>query len=351
MTANEEMAPQISVLMPVYDAEPYLAFALDSLLEQTFQDFEIIALNDGSTDLSGQILTEYRDRDWRIRVFHRPQRGLVATLNEGVDLARGEWIARMDADDIALPQRFKLQLDHLSRTGADFCGGAVECFGNSSAVWRYPKSNAGCGVHLLFGVPVAHPAVMGRTAVFRCMRYRPSFRHAEDYDLWQRAWASGYHFINLDDIVLRYRVHQKQVSFKHTIDQGKKADEIRMRHWHHVCPTLESDWFKIKISKFSRGEGNAAHLMEGMLKVLCCIPENTHCVFLRGCLGIFARGAWRDPRSMVFWIRLCRSAKENSWRITLYGVVMLAIRFIIRFNPEGSIYAFLRTIRYKLTQR
>ena len=95
-------------------------------------------------------------------MFHRQQRGLVPTLNEGIDLVRGNWIARMDADDIALPTRFELQMKRLLSNNVDFCGGAVQCFGDSRAIWRYPESNEACGVQLLFGVPVAHPAVIGR---------------------------------------------------------------------------------------------------------------------------------------------------------------------------------------------
>ena len=111
MTEIDEKPPKISVVLPVHNADPYLAVAMDSLLAQTFQDFEVIAINDGSTDLSGEILNEYGMIDSRVRLFHRAQRGLVVTLNEGIDLAHGEWIARMDADDIAFPHRFEPQLE------------------------------------------------------------------------------------------------------------------------------------------------------------------------------------------------------------------------------------------------
>lgn len=198
--------------MPVLNAELYLALAIDSLLAQTFQDFEIIAINDGSTDHSGEILNVYATIDSRIRVFHHSMKGLVVTLNAGIDLARGEWIARMDADDIAQSNRFKIQLEQLYHTNADFCGGTVKYFDEGRATWRYPQSNEECGVQLLFGVPLAHPAVIRRTAAFKALRYNTRFMHTEDYDLWQRAWVSGYQFTNLQDIVLNYRVHMRQVS-------------------------------------------------------------------------------------------------------------------------------------------
>lgn len=350
MTEIDEKPPKISVVLPVHNADPYLAVAIDSLLAQTFKDFEIIAINDGSADRSGEILNEYALQDSRIRVFHRAQRGLVVTLNEGIDLARGEWIARMDADDIALPRRFELQLERLSRTDADFCGGAVQCFGNSRMIWHYPESNEACGVQLLFGVPVAHPAVIGRASCFRSLRYDSRYTHAEDYDLWQRAFKLGYKFVNLQDIVLHYRVHEKQVSSKHNSEQIKMADAVRNRHWACLCPDLGDDWFENQVSKFGLGGGNAGSLMEGMLKVLSVVPHNCHDLYLRGCLRIFLRVARRDLRSAVYWVALHKKARSNSWLLKLSGVFVLAIRAIIRFDPEGRIYAFLRTFRNQLAR-
>jgi len=345
MIENNEASPLISVLVPVHNAEAYLPLALQSLLDQSFQDFEIIAINDGSTDLSGEILNEYAISDSRVRVFHRPQRGLVSTLNEGIDLACGQWIARMDADDIALPLRFEKQLDQLFRTDADFCGGAVKCFGDTRAIWHYPQSNEACGARLLFGVPVAHPAVIGRIAAFKALRYDFRFKHAEDYDLWQRAWESGYQFTNLQDIVLYIRVHEKQVSFKYNSEQNRMADAVRIRHWESICPELGGVWFESKVTKFCLGNGSAASLIAGMLKVLSCIPDDVHDVYLRGCLGIFIRVAKRDPRSVFYWLKLYKSSKSNSWQLKFGGSFKLAILTIFPFRPEGRIYAVLRKIR------
>lgn len=350
MTEIDEKPPKISVVLPVHNADPYLALALDSLLEQTFEDFEIIAINDGSTDLSGEILNEYAIKDSRIRVFHRAQRGLVETLNEGIDLTRGDWIARMDADDIALPRRFELQLEQLSRTDADFCGGALQCFGDSRATWRYPESNEACGVQLLFGVPVAHPAVIGRISAFKKLRYNPEFKNAEDYELWQRAWSIGKEFTNVQEIVMYYRVHKEQVSSKHNSEQNKMADAIRIMQWEYVYPDFGGNWFEKQVSKFRLGEGRAVSLIEGMLKVLSVIPINCHDLYLRGCLGIFVRVAGRDPRSIINWFTLHKKARSGSWRLKLNGVFMLAMRAVFRFNPEGSIYYLLRKAKNKLVQ-
>ena len=131
MSDIKQKSPLISVILPVYNAEKYLAEAIDSILNQTFTDFEFIIINDGSTDNSLSILQSYQTQDSRIRLFSRENKGIVMTMNEGIDLARGEWLARMDADDIAMPSRFERQLQHLKETSADICGAWIEFFGNT----------------------------------------------------------------------------------------------------------------------------------------------------------------------------------------------------------------------------
>src|SRR5438067_12011849 len=107
------MQPAISVIMSVYNAEAFLEAAVQSVLMQSFSDFEFIIIDDGSTDRSNQILQDYARKDNRVRLISRPNKGLTASLNEGLKLARGEFIARMDADDVAAPDRFKIQVEYL----------------------------------------------------------------------------------------------------------------------------------------------------------------------------------------------------------------------------------------------
>lgn len=317
--SKSESIPVLSVLMPVHNAAPYLHLAMNSILDQTFQDFEVIAIDDGSDDFSRRILNEYANRDPRIRVFHRLHRGLVPTLNEGIDLARGEWIARMDADDIALKHRFNLQLDLLVRTHSDFCGGAVKCFGDNSAVCQYPESNESCGIQLLFSVPFAHPAVIGRTSAFRELRYDSNYRHAEDYDLWQRAWASGFRLANLPDVVMRYRVHKAQVSYRHSAMQNKMANAVRVRHWLNICPDLAGE--KIIHCMFSQGNVDTVSLASVMARALPQIPKTEYYLFMKASLGVFARLARHDSRAVMAWIKLC-TFKRKDFRAMVSLVIL-----------------------------
>ena len=344
MTEVDEKPPKISVLLPVHNADPYLALALDSLLAQTFQDFEVIAINDGSTDLSGGILNDYELRDSRFRVFHRRQRGLVVTLNEGIDLARGEWIARMDADDIALPLRFELQLKQLSSTEADFCGGAMELFASSRGIKFYPESNEIFGVALLFSAPVAHPAVIGKAAIFRTLRYDTNFKHAEDYDLWQRAWGFGFRFTNVRDVVLRYRVHKTQVSKRFSLEQSASADSVRVRHWKALFPEYDEVFDSGILSGSRQHDRKDLLLREIMPTLLCQIPEVSHQTFINGVLRIFIRQAGGDMGVIKAWIRLCDSSRNTLLRTKLRGIFILSFLAFFQIRPQGQFFERLRNI-------
>lgn len=228
----KDKEPLISVVLPVYNGEKYLVEAIDSILAQTFVDFELIMIDDGSTDGSFGILQKYENQDARVRVFTRENRGLVATLNEGIDLARGSWIARMDQDDIALPQRFERQLKWLEQTGADICGSWVQRFGTSDKrVVRLHKTDEAIKTEIMFSSPFVHPSVMMRTAMVRQLHYDVTCEKAEDYDFWVRAAVAGWKMTNVPEVLLRYRVHSEQISTKTMILQHQVGQKIRRRYW------------------------------------------------------------------------------------------------------------------------
>lgn len=206
----------VSVVMPVFNAGVYLREAVESILAQTFEDFEFIIVDDGSTDDSPEILREYARRDPRIQIFSQENRGVIEALNRGFGVAQGRYIARMDADDVALPDRLRWQVEYLERHDrVGLLGGAVSLIDHSGAplgVVQHPETDAEIratlGKHNCF----THPAVLLRRAVVEEMHcYRRAFVHAEEYDLWLRM-AERCQMANLPDPVLRYRIHEGQVS-------------------------------------------------------------------------------------------------------------------------------------------
>lgn len=334
--------PLLSVLMPVFNAEAYVAEAVASILGQSVRDFEFIIIDDGSTDGSLPILKQYAARDARIRLISRENRGLVATLNEGIALARGGWIARMDADDVAMPNRFAVQLAALEREGADFCGGAVECFGAWRALWSYPLTHEACEVRLLFHVPFAHPAVIGRRSAFAELGYAPEYAQAQDYDIWQRAWARGYKFVNVPEIVLRYRVHAGQVSARKTAEQQNKADAVRKRHWQALLPGMDDEEIDSILQMLRTGKGETSRLLPWLLSLLSRYSGEAREILLFDSYRSFCRLAGNDRAAASNWIALNRRAFPGAFGIRnllRYGILRMLSTFRMRKN--GALYQLL----------
>jgi len=212
--AGAESAPLVTVLMPVHDAEAFVGAAIDSILEQTFRDFELLILDDGSTDRSVEIITE-RD-DSRIRLVRNDRRmELIRTLNRGIELARGKYIARMDADDISLPERLSRQIAFLeANPDVGACGTWLVTMGDREGeIWRYPESAGGIRCRLLFDAALAHPSVCLRRDAFvrHGLRFDEAYPQAEDYQLWKLA-SAHFPLANLAEVLLRYRVHAASLS-------------------------------------------------------------------------------------------------------------------------------------------
>lgn len=217
--------PLISVVMPVRNGAAYLRQAIDSILAQTLRDFEMILLDDGSTDATPAILAEAAGGDARLRLLRRESRGagLTIALGEACAAARGRFIARMDADDVAFPERLLRQATALeSRPEVAVLGAAMQFLGRTGPIdrlLRHPCDPAGVRKALAQSNCIAHPTVMMRRDAYEAAGgYRPAFLHAEDYDLWLRI-GERHALANLPDPLLHYRVHEGQISFAHLADQ------------------------------------------------------------------------------------------------------------------------------------
>ncbi len=212
------MTPAVSVLLPVYNAQRYLPAAVESVLGQTFRDFELIAVDDGSTDRSLEILRKYEAADPRVRIISRPNAGLVASLNEALTIARGAFIARMDADDICLPHRFQRQMDYLAaHPDCVLLGSHVVIMDQDGAlIGQMPDIAFGHDniddALLRRGWPMVHPTVMMRAdALRKAGAYRAETWPYEDHDLFLRMAEVG-RVENLPEVLLNYRKHSASIS-------------------------------------------------------------------------------------------------------------------------------------------
>ena len=218
-------APKISVILPCYNAEAFIGEAIRSILDQTFTDFELIVIDDGSKDSSANIIHSFNDK--RINyVKNETNLGLIKTLNRGLSIARGEYIARMDADDISFADRFEKQVQYLdAHPEIGLLGSGYVCFPVTRTVIPIEKPT-------LFDVmrsnPFAHPTIMFRREMFHDygLYYDVNYPHAEDYELWSRAIRYlGCH--NLQEPLLKYRVHPDSITKTQSKQMSDTAEKIR----------------------------------------------------------------------------------------------------------------------------
>lgn len=202
----------VSVVMSVYNGEKYLAKAIESILNQTYKNFEFIIIDDGSTDKSLEIIEKYQNLDARIILITRENKGLVASLNEGIQKAKGEYIARMDADDICLPNRIEEQLEYMKNNQLDLCGSWVQTFDekNKLSIWQFPENHNDIVFRSFFICSFAHPSVIIKSTVFEKLRYENEV--AEDYRLWCDILSNGYKAGNIPKVLLKYRLHDNQIT-------------------------------------------------------------------------------------------------------------------------------------------
>lgn len=235
-------APLVSVLMPAYNSEKYIAQSIQSILNQTFTDFELCIINDGSTDGTAAVIDKFDDP--RIIKTHRSQNGgLVATRNALIDQARGRYIAYLDNDDVAFPDRLKKQFNFLEAGKADICSGAYQTFNEETGEHKNskePYSDADIKALITVYCPLCNPAVMGRAEIFKRFKYHPGNDHAEDYSLWQEIALAGYRMANLKDKLITYRIHPKQISRVANASAAEIFDRCRRDYIHglNIDPDL-----------------------------------------------------------------------------------------------------------------
>lgn len=215
--------PLISVIMPVFNASKWLAEAIESVLGQTFGDFELIIVDDGSTDSSPDLMEEYRRTDNRIRIERNLRNyGRSYSMNRGMELAKTDLLARMDADDACLPNRLRIQYEFMRvHPEISVCSSYMSIYDISQKRIAPPEDNDSIRAMLFFESSIMQPAVVLRKSAIENEQYDSSLTSAEDYDLWTRlALKPSIRFYNIPDVLLRYR---ESVNVDNHEYQGKMA--------------------------------------------------------------------------------------------------------------------------------
>lgn len=338
--------PRVSVLMPVYNGEPYLREAIDSILRQTFADFEFLIIDDGSIDGSAAIVESYDDP--RIQLARNGRNlGLVATLNKGLDLCRGEYIARMDCDDIALPSRLQKQVEYLDKhPNVGLLGTWSKRFhSGENYLFRPPTEDAAIRFHLMFDNVFYHNTVMLRRQLLHehGLTYDASYQHAEDYEFWVR--CSKYTKVaNLPEVLVLYRFHPDNTSNRHAALQRETSDRIRLMQLDALAlnPGVEElaihfDLLNLRV----HGDGSRLRSARNWLNTLANALETHHGIAQKEIVRVFSH----------FWYGACGNfAHEGlkTWLLFLsvpYGrrapartMAKLLVRCLARKDiPRGQI--------------
>jgi glycosyltransferase involved in cell wall biosynthesis len=255
INSNENLS-LVSVIMPVYNGATYLREAITSILDQTYSNFEFIIINDGSIDRSEEIILSFSDS--RIVYIKNPENyKLIKTLNIGFSIAKGCYIARMDADDISHPDRLQKQVQFLDvNEEYGLVGSGVNLLnGENKSQLLYHTDHESLKFALAFYCPFIHPSVMIRSSVLLnvdCV-FDSNYVHAEDYELWKRL-AFKTKMANIPEYLLDYRVHDAQISSQHSVFQTELATKIRREYLSEYFGESIKDFeyvFKLSVEKYT----------------------------------------------------------------------------------------------------
>ena len=211
-------SPTVSVVLPVFNCEKYIGAAIESIVKQTFHDFELVIVNDGSTDNTESIVRRFSDP--RIVYLNNEKNsGLIYTLNKAIDAARGKYIARMDSDDISLPDRLHQQCEFLEKhPEVGIVASTIINIDENNrelGAWELDRKTLSHNIirkTMLRENCISHPSVMGKAELFHRFPYQEQQKNVEDYDLWLRLLVNNIHFAKIANPLLLYRIHPASIT-------------------------------------------------------------------------------------------------------------------------------------------
>jgi len=249
--------PEISVIIPVFNAAPFLKESIESILNQTFSDFELLILNDKSTDKSLEIIKKFQLQDNRIIIIDKAQNTGPANLrNEGINAAKGNFIALMDADDISLPTRFEKQIAVLKNNPEiGVCGTWFTFFGSEkNKIIKHSINSDAIKVSFLHSCNIGNPTVMFKKEVLGDLKFDNDYVPVEDYDLWSRLLAKT-SFYNIPESLLNYRQHNNNISKTKIDNVNRSVKKVKINQLHNLDIAAEDPKIEFYLNAISYKKG------------------------------------------------------------------------------------------------
>lgn len=302
--------PLVSVLMPCYNVEDYVEESLNSILTQTYRNMEIVVINDCSKDRTGEILERMAKADSRIRLIHNEENlKLIKTLNKGIAICNGEYIARMDSDDIALPTRIEKEVDFLERNkDHDIVSTLFYAFRSENPgrkdLHTSPLHDDELRAYMLFKSGICHPAVMIRKRVFTelGLSFGAEYLHVEDYALWSEAIYKT-KIANVNEALLLYRVHKNQVSSLHEDLQTENKKKVFKIHCTQLGLPQTDDYLDVytSVAEAVPSKSSLTYLDKCEEFMLSLIELNKK--------RPFCNAAYLEALLSIHWLRLCANSQ------------------------------------------
>ena len=333
----------ISVILPAFNASSFIKESIDSILNQSYKDFELIIINDGSTDQTEQIINSFEDSRVKL-INNNSNMGIVFSLNKAVSLAQGEYIARMDSDDIADKNRLSLQVDYLKSNNLDICGSSINSFGLLTKIITYPESKEDVKFFSIFGSPIAHPTVLGYTHIFKKFLYNNVA--AEDYDLWVRMIIEDVKIGNMKISLLNYRVHSSQLTFE-------KTDIIKasmMISKNYIESYIDDDQIRSELKDykcFMEGSYELKGIYSFSKKITIIANKNqvSKAMQCRALTMMFSRSRTYNLITLISYIKAINSTGANLLR---FIDLRLTFLFIFSIKKNSKLVSLLRRILKKI---
>lgn len=331
--------PLVSVLFPVYKFNEYLYPAINSILSQSYKNFEFIIIDDSRDNLIEKVILEIRDS--RIIRIEGGKNGLSSALNLGIENSSGEFIARMDADDISIQSRFEVQLNYIKKYNLDLCGSNIKLFGSVNQITVFPEFNDDIKFQFLVGCPIAHPTVFAKAELFKKYKYNEELLASEDYDLWCRMVNDGVKFGNVQNILLEYRMHETQAS---KINSSHKESVFRTANEFSKKYLIKQDYAKFSSlifgldTNYSTREVYELSILIKKIIDQKGINSNTMKRYIN---SLHVRIDDVSFKSVLLYLKVIKKFNFNANPIIL---LYLFIKCFIKVNPFNRRFSFIRKL-------